>query len=65
MTQLNLLEIAALLVVFLAILLVATRGSWRARPGSRRRKRNQDQHILDETGPYEVPEEDAPSRQDD
>lgn len=65
MMQLSLPEIVVLLIVFLAVLLVAARGARRVWPVSRRRKRYEDRHILDETGPYEVPEEDAPSRQDE
>lgn len=63
--QLNVAEVVLLLVIFLAVILVAgrdPRGIW---PVSRRRQRYEDQPLVDETGPYEVPDETAPSRQDD
>lgn len=61
--RLNGVQLGVVFLSFLAVALVIGyfgRGE-RYRPRLRRRDRG---HVLDETGPYEVPEEDAPSRDD-
>jgi hypothetical protein len=63
--HLNIGEVVLLLVVFLAVVLVAGSGARDMWPVSRRRQHFENQPLVDEVGPYEVPDESAPSKQDD
>jgi len=63
--QLNVPEVVLLLAVFLAVVLVAGRSARDIWPVSRRRQHYEDKPIVDEVGPYEVPDDSAASKQDD